>query len=165
MQWTVQQVDAVVRGGLWSKTAIFITWDDWGGWFDHVDPPNVEAWKDDGSHPAWNGTQFRYGTRVGCLVLSPYAKVGHISSVLHSHVSLLKFCETTFGLAPLNARDRAARRHVGLFRLLAAAGAAACITTAHRPLGATSLASLWSSPSRRRRSSTSPRTFPSWRCC
>ena len=108
MQWTVQQVDAVVRGGLWSKTAIFITWDDWGGWFDHVDPPNVEAWKADGSHPAWNGTQFRYGTRVGCLVLSPYAKVGHISSVLHSHVSLLKFCETTFGLAPLNARDRAA---------------------------------------------------------
>jgi len=108
MEWTVQQVDAVVRGGLWPKTAIFITWDDWGGWFDHVDPPNVEAWKDDGSHPAWNGTQFRYGSRVGCLVLSPYAKAGHISSVLHSHVSLLKFCETTFGLAPLNARDRAA---------------------------------------------------------
>jgi phospholipase C len=108
MEWTVQQVDAVVRGGLWPKTVIFITWDDWGGWFDHVDPPNVESWKDDGSHPAWNGTQFRYGTRVGCLVLGPYVKAGHISSVLHSHVSLLKFCETTFGLAPLNARDRAA---------------------------------------------------------
>lgn len=42
MQWTVDQVSAVARGGLWPKTAIFVTWDDWGGWFDHVDPPNVE---------------------------------------------------------------------------------------------------------------------------
>jgi phospholipase C len=100
MQWTVDQVNAIVKGGLWSKTAIFITWDDWGGWFDHVTPPNVEAWTD--------GTQFRYGGRVGCLVLSPYAKRGYISKVLHSHVSLVKFCETTFGLQPLNARDGAA---------------------------------------------------------
>ena len=100
MQWTVNQVNSVVKGGLWPKTVIFITWDDWGGWFDHVDPPNVEPWMD--------GTQFRYGSRVGCLVLSPYAKRGHISKVLHSHVSLLKFCETTFGLGPLNKRDASA---------------------------------------------------------
>ena len=108
MQWTVDQVNAVVQGGLWPQTAIFITWDDWGGWFDHVIPPNVEAWRDDGTHPTWNGTQFRYGPRVGCLVLSPYAKTGYVSKVLHSHVSLLKFCEATFGLAPLNARDASA---------------------------------------------------------
>lgn len=101
MEWTVRQVDAVVRGGLWAKTAIFITWDDWGGWYDHVDPPAVEIWKAD-------GTQFRYGSRVGCLVLSPYARRGYISHALHSHVSLLRFCETTFGLRALNARDRAA---------------------------------------------------------
>ena len=63
---------------------------------DHVDPPEVEKWKD--------GTQFRYGSRVGCLVLSPYAKSGHISKTLHSHVSLLKFCETTFHLPPFNDR-------------------------------------------------------------
>ena len=112
MQWTVDQVNAVVQGGLWPKTAIFITWDDWGGWLDHVDPPNVEQWKHDpthpdrdGNHPQWNGTQFRYGSRVGCLVLSPYAKSGYLSKVLHSHVSLLKFCETLFGLPHLNARD------------------------------------------------------------
>jgi phospholipase C len=105
MQWTVAQVNAIVQGGLWPKTAIFITWDDWGGWFDHVEPENVEQWKDDGTHPAFNGTQFRYGSRVGCLVLSPYAKSGCISKVRHSHVSLLKFCETTFGLPPLNQRD------------------------------------------------------------
>jgi phospholipase C len=100
MQWTVDQVNAIVQGGLWPRTAIFITWDDWGGWYDHVDPPEVEKWTD--------GTQFRYGSRVGCLVLSPYAKSGYISKVLHSHVSLVKFCETTFGLPPLNARDSAA---------------------------------------------------------
>lgn len=96
MQWTVQQVDAVAQGGLWPTTAIFITWDDWGGWFDHVDPPEVEKWKD--------GTQFRYGSRVPCLVLSPYAKPGYISKAQHSHVSLLKFCSNLFGLPALNQR-------------------------------------------------------------
>ncbi len=98
--WTVAQVNAIIQGGLWPKTAIFITWDDWGGWSDHVDPPNVEQWTD--------GTQFRYGSRVGCLVLSPYARSGYISHMLHSHVSLLAFCETTFSLPPLNARAAAA---------------------------------------------------------
>jgi phospholipase C len=100
MQWTVDQVNAIVKGGLWPQTVIFITWDDWGGWYDHVDPPEVEKWTD--------GTQFRYGSRVGCLVLSPYAKTGYISKVLHSHVSLIKFCETTFGLPTLNSRDNGA---------------------------------------------------------
>ena len=90
MQWTVSQVNAIIQGGLWPQTAIFITWDDWGGWYDHVNPPEVEKWTD--------GTQFRYGTRVGCLVLSPYAKAGYISRTLHSHVSIVKFCETIFGL-------------------------------------------------------------------
>jgi phospholipase C len=100
MQWIVSQVNAIVKGGLWPQTAIFITWDDWGGWYDHVTPPEVEKSTD--------GRQFRYGTRVGCLVLSPYAKAGYISKTLHSHVSLIKFCETIFGLKNLNARDAAA---------------------------------------------------------
>ena len=43
--------------------------------------------------------------RVGCLVLGPYVRRNYISKVLHSHVSLLKFCENTFGLAALNQRD------------------------------------------------------------
>jgi phospholipase C len=95
--WTVAQVNALVQGGLWPSTVIFITWDDWGGWFDHVEPENVEQWSD--------GTQFRYGPRVGCLVLSPYARSGHISQIFHSHVSLVKFCEGMFGLPSLNTRD------------------------------------------------------------
>ncbi len=102
-------------GGLWPRVAIFITWDDWGGWADHVEPAKVEVWHHDaahpdrdGNHPAWDGTQFRYGSRVGCLVLSPYARKGHVSHALTSHVSLVKFCETTFGLPTLNARTQAA---------------------------------------------------------
>jgi phospholipase C len=100
MQWTVAQVNAVVQGGLWPKTTIFITWDDWGGWLDHVDPPNVEQWTD--------GSQFRYGSRVGCLVLSPFARSGYISTVRHSHVSLLKFCVQRFGVAAPHKRVAAA---------------------------------------------------------
>jgi phospholipase C len=96
MQWSVDQVNAIVAAGLWSTVAIFITWDDWGGWQDHVDPPEVEKWTD--------GTQFRYGSRVPCLVLSPYARKGYISRQLHSHVSMLKFCVANFGLMTWNSR-------------------------------------------------------------
>ncbi len=106
MEWTVRQVNAIVQGGLWPKTAIFITWDDWGGWLDHVDPPEVEKWKD--------GTQFRYGSRVGCLVLSAYAKSGHISKALHSHVSLLKFCEGDLSSGAGQRPRHAGGRHGGL---------------------------------------------------
>ena len=107
-QWTVDRVTLLGKSKYWATTAIFITWDDWGGWFDHVSPPLKDTWK--GAGPAhsssYTNTQFSYGSRVGCLVLSPYSKRG-ISKVFHSHVSLVKFCETTFGLPPLNARDAA----------------------------------------------------------
>jgi phospholipase C len=53
----------------------------------------------------FDGQPFRYGSRVPCLVVGPYAKPGHISSQLNSHVSLLKFCQTTFGLDSLTERD------------------------------------------------------------
>lgn len=100
MAWTAAQVDAIVAGGLWDTTAIFVTWDDWGGWWDHVEPPRVEAWSD--------GTQFRYGGRVPCLVMGGRARQGYVSHVRHSHVSIVRFCEQTFGLPPLNDRVAAA---------------------------------------------------------
>jgi phospholipase C len=107
MQWTVAQVNAIVKGGLWPNVAIFVTWDDWGGWFDHVTPPMVEKVKDAVPSYTADTSQFRYGSRVGCLVLSPFAKPGYLSKGLHSHVSLIKFCETTFGLPSLNKRTTA----------------------------------------------------------
>lgn len=114
MQWTVDQVKAVGEGPLWNETAIFVTWDDWGGWYDHVEPPNVEAWdssmaqRRQDAFAQFNGQQFRYGSRVPCLVISPFVKKGHISHKQHSHVSLVKFCEKIFSLPHLNARDAAA---------------------------------------------------------
>ena len=98
--WTAAQVAAIVKGGLWDKVAIFITFDDWGGWYDHVDPPNLEAWTD--------GTQFRYGSRVPCLVVSPFARAGYVSKQVHSHVSLLRFCELNFKLKAVNSRTATA---------------------------------------------------------
>jgi phospholipase C len=107
MQWTVEQIQAVVAGGLWPSAAIFVTWDDWGGWADHVVPPLAEKWRD--------GTQFRYGSRVPCLALSPYAKKGYVSKVQHSHVSLIAFCEKAFGLPSLNARTAASEAMADCF--------------------------------------------------
>ena len=110
MEWTVEQIKAIIAGGLWEKTVVFITWDDWGGWFDHVIPPIAEVWaaskaqRDVDAFPEFNGQPFRYGSRVPCLVVSPFAKSGYISSSLHSHVSLVKFCETQFNLPSLNER-------------------------------------------------------------
>lgn len=108
MQWTADRVNQIAKSKLWASTAIFITWDDWGGWYDHVTPPLKDTWKNGGPAGAsYANSQFSYGPRVGCLVLSPYAKQGYISKAFHSHVTIVKFCETTFGLTPLNARDAA----------------------------------------------------------
>ena len=107
-EWTAARVNNLGKSPLWGKMAIFITWDDWGGWYDHVDPPEKDTWPGGGPKggPSYTGTQFSYGSRVGCLGISPYSKQG-ISKVFHSHVSLVKFCEVTFGLKALNARDGA----------------------------------------------------------
>ncbi len=107
MQWTVDQINALVKGGLWPSTSIFVTWDCWGGWYDHVNPPEVEVWNGTGTPASYAGTQFRFGSRVGCLVMGPYARAGYVSHAQHSHVSLIKYCETLFGLPPINARDAA----------------------------------------------------------
>ena len=100
MQWTAQRVDKVAASALWADTAIFLTWDDWGGWYDHVDPPEVQTWT--GGGPAgYTGSQFRYGSRVPCLVIGPYARPG-VNSTFHSHVSVVKFCLRAFNLPPFS---------------------------------------------------------------
>lgn len=109
-EWSGQQVQAIVDGGLWPRTIIFVTWDDWGGWFDHIVPPNVEQWDSkraqypSDAYPQFDGQQFRYGSRVPCLVISPYARQGYVSATQHSHISILKFCQTLFGIQSVNPR-------------------------------------------------------------
>lgn len=87
-------VNAVGASPYWNSAAIFVTWDDFGGFYDHVAPPQVDS--------------VGYGFRVPCLVISPYARRGTIDHALHDHTSILHFVETTFGLSPLSTRDAAA---------------------------------------------------------
>lgn len=95
--YAVSVLNAVMNSPQWLSTALFLVWDDWGGFYEHVEPPVVERWKD--------GTPFRYGHRVPCVVISPFARSGFVSQTLHSHVSLLHFAETIFNLKPLTERD------------------------------------------------------------
>ena len=89
--WTVNQLNALMQGPQWYSTAVFITWDDFGGFYDHVPPPKVD--------------NFGFGPRVPLLVISPYAKKGLISHTVYEFSSLLKFVETRYGLDPLTDRD------------------------------------------------------------
>lgn len=112
MKLTVELIKAVVSGGLWNRSAIFVTYDDWGGWYDHVDPPVKERWdskmaqRPDDAFPNFNGDPFRFGSRVPCLVVSPFAKRAHLCRQENSHVSLMRFCEDVFGVPSLTERDK-----------------------------------------------------------
>ncbi len=75
-------INAVMAGPDWSSTAIFVSWDDWGGLYDHVAPPSPDA--------------MGYGLRVPGLVISPYAKAGYIDHQTLSHDAYLKFIEDDF---------------------------------------------------------------------
>jgi phospholipase C len=75
-------VNAIMRSPDWSSTAIFLSWDDWGGFYDHVAPPHVDA----------EG----YGLRVPGLVISPYARRGFVDHQTVSHDAYLKFIEDDF---------------------------------------------------------------------
>jgi phospholipase C len=94
MSWTAERFAKVANSPLWARTAIFVTWDDWGGWYDHVSPPRQGTWTAGGPR-GYTGSQFRYGNRVPCLVLSPYARAG-ANSDFSSHVSIVKFCLRRF---------------------------------------------------------------------
>jgi phospholipase C len=100
-QWLLGIVNSAMRSSVWNSTAIFITFDDYGGWYDHVPPPQVDA--------------YGYGFRVPCLVISPYARQGMIDHVQSDFTSLLKFVETTFSLHPLSSRDAAASNMMEAF--------------------------------------------------
>lgn len=98
--WTVQQVNAIENSPAWSSTVIVLSWDDYGGYYDHVKPPNVDV----------EG----YGFRVPLLVISPYAHADdhpgnpHVSNDYLEFSSILRFAEQVFGLPSLGKRDTTA---------------------------------------------------------
>jgi phospholipase C len=96
--WVASIVNAIGTSPYWANTAIIITWDDWGGWYDHVAPKVVN----DGV--SW-GSGYVYGFRVPLIVVSPYAKASYISHVTHDFGSILKFVESTFNLSSLGYAD------------------------------------------------------------
>jgi len=91
--YTVRQINAIMQSPYWNSSAIFLTWDDFGGFYDHVPPPDSRS------------QSFGYGPRVPLIILSPYAKKSYISHTLYEFSSVLKFIEEDFGLPPLGERD------------------------------------------------------------
>jgi phospholipase C len=89
--WVAAVVNAIGESKYWSNTAIFVTWDDWGGWYDHVSPPVYNS--------------YELGFRVPLIVISPYAKSHYISHVQHEFGSILKFTEKNFGLPSMHTTD------------------------------------------------------------
>jgi phospholipase C len=82
-----QVITALMQSSAWNNSALFFTYDEGGGYFDHVAPPQVDA--------------YGMGFRVPTLVISPYAKKGYVSGQLYEHSSILKFIERRFGLPTL----------------------------------------------------------------
>ncbi len=96
--WVAAVVNAIGNSPYWSNTAIIVTWDDWGGWYDHVAPKVVN----DGT--SW-GAGYVYGFRVPLIVISPWAKAAYISHATHDFGSILNLIEETFGLSSLGYAD------------------------------------------------------------
>jgi hypothetical protein len=99
--WTVNQINAVMQGADWSTAAIFLTWDDFDGFYDHVPPPNSD--------------QFGLGPRVPLIIISPFVLANHISSTQYEFSSFLKIVEERFGLPNLSIRDKNANDMLDAF--------------------------------------------------
>jgi phospholipase C len=89
--WSVSVLQAIAAGPQWNTSATFLTWDDFGGFYDHVAPTQVDV--------------YGFGFRVPLLVVSPFAKGGSIDHTRAEFSSVLKFIESDFDLPPLTARD------------------------------------------------------------
>jgi phospholipase C len=100
-KWTVEQLNALMQGPEWDSTVVFLTWDDFGGFYDHVAPPVVD--------------NFGFGPRVPLLIISPWAKPAHLTHTQLEFSSLLKFVEGRFDLAPLTQRDKDANDLIDSF--------------------------------------------------
>ncbi len=92
--WTVKQINTIMQNPEeWRHTVIILTWDDFGGFYDHVPPPP-------GPNPL-----IGYGFRVPAIIISPYARPGFVDHTMYSFPSMLKFAEDTLGLPSLTSFD------------------------------------------------------------
>ena len=89
--WVATVVNKIGLSQYWNTTAIFVVWDDWGGWYDPMPPPQYNS--------------YELSFRVPLIVISPYARRHYISTQQHEFGSILKFAEETFGLPSLGTTD------------------------------------------------------------
>jgi phospholipase C len=94
-------INELKRSQLWASSAFFWTYDDWGGWYDHVKPPQVD--------------EHGYGFRVPALMVSPYAKRGYVGHETNDFTSILAFIEHNWNLEPLSERDAQANDMTEVF--------------------------------------------------
>jgi phospholipase C len=99
--WVTSIVNAVGKSSYWNNTAILIMWDDWGGFYDSVPPPQLDYTS--------------LGMRVPLIVVSPYAKQHFVSKTQYEFGSVLKFIEQTFGTNSLGSTDVRANSIVDMF--------------------------------------------------
>jgi phospholipase C len=99
--WVTDIVNAIMRSSMWDSVAIFITWDEWGGLYDHVRPPSID--------------HLDLGFRVPMLVISPYAKRGYIDDAAGEFSAPLRFISENWGLRPLTERIRRSHRFEHVF--------------------------------------------------
>jgi phospholipase C len=90
--WVASIVNAVGQSQYWNSTAIIVTWDDWGGFYDHVKPPLTD-------------TMGGLGFRVPLLVVSPYAKTGYVSHTQYEFGSVVRYIEDNWNLGRLGTTD------------------------------------------------------------
>jgi len=93
--WTIRQINAVMRSTYWPSTMIVLTWDDFGGFYDHVPPPRYDY--------------ISLGPRVPTVIISPYSRPHYVDHQLQDFDSILRFIEDDLRLPSLTRRDRTAR--------------------------------------------------------
>jgi phospholipase C len=102
-------INAAMHGPAWEKTLLIWTFDEHGGYYDHVAPPRAirpdDIPPDIHVPPDLPGAYDRYGFRVPTVIVSPYARPGYVSHVVHDHTSVLKLIETKWNLPALTYRD------------------------------------------------------------
>ena len=91
-----QIYNAVTQSPAWPRTLLIFTFDEWGGFFDHVPPPAA---------PDVSPSTQQRGFRIPCLLVSPFARRGHVAHGVYDHTSILKLVEWRWGLEPLSVRD------------------------------------------------------------
>ncbi len=97
--WTVNELNVLMKSPLWASTAVFLTWDDFGGFYDHVAPPHLN--------------DISYGPRVPMLVISPYARAHYIDHTTYDFASVLRYIENKYNLPQLSEYDRSATSIAG----------------------------------------------------